>query len=269
MTESSPRYVHGHHESVLRSHQWRTAENSAGYLLPHLHPGLRLLDVGCGPGTITIGLADRVAPAGVVGIDASEAPLAAARADAAAAGLGNVEFSVADGMALPFEDATFDVVHAHQVLQHVPDPVGMLREMERVCRPGGLIAARDADYDAMTWHPADPALTDWLALYRATARASGGEPDAGRRLLAWAHAAGLTDVTPSASAWCYAGDEDRAWWGGLWADRATKSTFAEQATGHGLADVAALVRIAAAWRRWSAEPDGWFAILNGEILCHV
>jgi hypothetical protein len=145
----------------------------------------------------------------------------------------------------------------------------MLREMRRVCRVGGMIAARDSDYAAMTWHPVDPALTEWLALYEATARASGGEPDAGRRLLAWAHSAGLTDVTATASAWCFASEEDRAWWGGLWAERATKSNFAEQALAHGLADAAALERIADAWRRWSTEPDGWFAILHGEILCRA
>jgi 2-polyprenyl-3-methyl-5-hydroxy-6-metoxy-1,4-benzoquinol methylase len=269
MSDPAPRYLHGHHESVLRSHRWRTAENSAAYLLPHLHPGLRLLDVGCGPGTITIDLAGRVAPGQVMGIDAVGSPLETARVDAAAANADNVTFQVADAMALPFEDASFDVVHAHQVLQHVPDPVGMLREMRRVCRAGGMIAARDADYAAMTWHPADPALTDWLALYEATARASGGEPDAGRRLLAWTHAAGLTDVTATASAWCFATEEDRAWWGGSWADRAMKSDFAEQALTHGLADRAKLERISDAWRRWASEPDGWLAILHGEIICRA
>ena len=134
MSESAPRYVHCHHESVLRSHRWRTAENSAAYLLPHLRHGFRLLDVGCGPGTISIDLAGRVAPGRVVGIDAAEGPLEAARRAAAAAEVANVTFQVADAMALPFADASFDVVHAHQVLQHVPDPVGMLREMRRVCR---------------------------------------------------------------------------------------------------------------------------------------
>ena len=116
-------------------------------------------------------------------------------------------------MALPFDDGTFDVVHAHQVLQHVPDPVGMLREMHRVARPGGLVAARDSDYAAFTWYPGLPELGEWLELYQRVARASGGEPNAGRMLLAWAHDAGYEDVTADASAWCYATDEDRAWWG--------------------------------------------------------
>jgi SAM-dependent methyltransferase len=230
---------------------------------------MRLLDVGCGPGTITVDLAGRVAPGEVIGVDAVEAPLVEARAAAAAAGVADVSFRVADAMALPFDDATFDVVHAHQVLQHVPDPVGMLREMRRVTRPGGLIAVRDSDYAAFTWHPAIPELDEWLELYHRVARASGGEPDAGRRLLAWAHAAGLTNVTASASAWCYATDEDRTWWGDLWADRALRSTYATQSLALGLADQATLERISAAWRRWSSEPDGWLAILHGEILARV
>lgn len=266
MSSPAPRYVHGHHDSVLRSHRWRTAENSAAYLLPHLEPGMRVLDVGCGPGTITLDLARAVAPGSVVGIDSSEAPLVEARGEADAREVSNVTFQVADAMALPFPDGTFDVVHAHQVLQHVPDPVGMLREMIRVCQPGGLVAARDADYAAMTWYPEDEGLTAWLELYRRTARASGGEPDAGRRLVAWAHAAGLTAVTASASVWCFATDEDRAWWGGSWTERAIQSSFATQALEHGLADRRQLERIAAAWRRWSGAADGWFAILHGEIL---
>jgi SAM-dependent methyltransferase len=264
-----PGYVHGHHDSVLRSHRWRTAENSAGYLLPHLRPGMRLLDVGCGPGTITVDLARRVAPGEVVGIDAVEEPLVEARAAAAEAGVGSVSFRVADGMALPWDDGTFDVVHAHQVLQHVPDPVGMLREMHRVTRPGGFVAARDSDYAAFTWHPAIPALDEWSDLYHRVARASGGEPDAGRWLLAWAHAAGLTDVAASASVWCFATHEDRAWWGDLWADRALRSSYATRSLALGLADQDTLERISAGWRAWSVEPDGWLAILHGEILARV
>jgi SAM-dependent methyltransferase len=230
---------------------------------------MRLLDVGCGPGTITIDLARLVAPGEVVGVDAAEAPLVEAREAAAAAGLPDVTFRVADGMALPFDDGAFDVVHAHQVLQHVPDPVGMLREMRRVCAPGGIVAARDSDYASFAWYPAVSALDEWLELYQRVARASGGDPDAGRSLLAWAHAAGFTDVTAGASAWCFATDEDRAWWGDLWADRALRSTYASQSLALGLADPPALERISAGWRAWSAEPDGWFAILHGEILARA
>jgi ubiquinone/menaquinone biosynthesis C-methylase UbiE len=130
-------YTHGHHESVLRSHTWRTIENSAAYLLPHLRPGLDVLDAGCGPGTITAGLALRVAPGTVLGVDSSGDVLEAARA--ATKHLGNVRFEPGDVYRLECEDDRFDVVHAHQLLQHLADPVAALREMRRVCKPGGRI----------------------------------------------------------------------------------------------------------------------------------
>ncbi|HKP07598.1 MAG TPA: methyltransferase domain-containing protein, partial [Microbacterium sp.] len=159
-------YTHGHHESVLRSHRWRTAENSAAYVLPHLGPGVSILDVGSGPGTITADLAARVAPARVVGTDASADVVAQAAADHAAP---NLAFEVGDAYALPYDDGAFDVVHAHQVLQHVDRPVDMLRELGRVAGPG-LVAARDVDYEGVIWYPLIPALDEWLALYLATHR---------------------------------------------------------------------------------------------------
>ncbi|WP_412542013.1 methyltransferase domain-containing protein [Longispora sp. K20-0274] len=252
-------YTHGHHDSVLRSHRWRTAANSAGYLLSHLAPGQSLLDVGCGPGTITVDLAGLVAPGRVVGLDASAEVLAEARSNAP-----GVDFVVGDVMALEYDDASFDVVHAHQVLQHVADPVGALRELRRVSR--GVVAARDADYAAMTWYPHVPALDDWQALYQRVARSNGGEPDAGRRLLAWTRAAGFAEVTPGASVWCYATPEDRAWWGDLWADRMVDSALARQAVARGFASEADLRAIAAGWREWAGSPDGWFLVPHGEVL---
>ena len=124
-------YTHGHAPSVLRSHTSRTVANSAAYVIPHLRPGARVLDVGCGPGTITADLAARVAPGEVVGIEPTSGPLEDARAHAAAAGVPNVTFALGDVYALDYPDGAFDIVHAHQVLQHLGDPVAALREMLR------------------------------------------------------------------------------------------------------------------------------------------
>jgi 2-polyprenyl-3-methyl-5-hydroxy-6-metoxy-1,4-benzoquinol methylase len=261
-------YTHGHADAVLQSHRWRTVENSAGYLVPHLRPGLDVLDVGCGPGTITVDLAARVAPGRVVGLDVSPDPLDEARALAGRSGVA-VEFAVGDVYALEAADGSFDVVHAHQVLQHLTDPVAALREMVRVCRPGGLVAVRDVDYAATTWFPANPGLDRWLDLYEQVARRNRAEPDAGRRLVSWAHAAGLRDVTATTSAWCYATPAEREWWGRSWAGRATASAFAEQAVGYGLASAADLEGIAAAWLDWAAADDGWLGMLHGELLIRV
>jgi SAM-dependent methyltransferase len=258
-------YTHGHHESVLRSHRWRTAENSAAYLLPHLSSGDRVLDVGCGPGTITADLATRTGH--VTALEITDAALGLARAEIGRRGLTNVAFAVGDVHTLDFPDDAFDVVHAHQVLQHVGDPVAALREMRRVARR--VVAVRDSDYAAFTWFPALPELDEWLALYRRVARGNGGEPDAGRRLLSWAHAAGFADVTATSSTWCFATPEDRAWWGGMWADRVLESDMAATAVDSGLANRDHLERISRGWQRWAADPDGWLSVLHGEVLCRL
>ena len=262
-------YTHGHHESVLRSHRWRTAENSAAYLLERLRPGMSLLDVGCGPGTITADLADRVAPGRVTAVEVTEDALALARGDADRRGTTNVDFIIADVHDLRLPDDRYDVVHAHQVLQHVADPVRALREMRRVAVPGGLVAARDSDYGGFTWYPRLAELDEWMALYQRVARANGGEPDAGRRLLAWAREAGFTEIAPSAATWCFATPADRSWWGGMWADRILHSALADQVRSTGLATDDDLQRISEGWRRWADAPDGWLVILHGEILCRA
>jgi len=258
-------YTHGHHASVLASHTWRTAENSAAYLLPHLSPGAALLDVGCGPGTITADLAERVAPGPVVGVDAAPGVLAEA-AGRSATGGGRFAVCAADAYDLPFADGAFDVVHAHQVLQHLARPVTALVEMGRVLRRGGLLAVRDSDYAAFTWAPADAWLDRWLDLYHRVTAANGAEADAGRHLLAWVRAAGFTHPVATSSTWTFADPERRAWWGGLWAERVRHSAFAAQARELGLATEADLEAMAEAFLRWAADDDGFFCVLHAEVL---
>lgn len=260
-------YTHGHHETVLRSHSSRTIANSAEYLRPHLTAGTRLLDVGAGPGSITVDFAGVVGHVTATEID--ENALALSRDLAASRGLTNLDFSVEDVHSLSFADDSFDVVHAHQVLQHVGDPVQALREMRRVTAPGGVVAVRDADYAGFLWFPVIPELDRWLDLYRRAARANGGEPDAGRRLLAWARAAGFDDITATSSNWTYATPEDRAWWGGMWADRILESALARQLVDSDMATSADLQAISDAWKRWADDGDGWYLVPHGEIIARA
>jgi SAM-dependent methyltransferase len=260
-------YTHGHAESVLTSHRARTATNSAAYLLPRLRPTDRLLDVGSGPGTITADLARLVRE--VVAVEATEEAAALTRAELDRQGISNAEVRVGDVQALDLPDDDVDVAHAHQVLQHVADPVAALGEMARVTRPGGVVAVRDSDYAAFAWYPRLPGLDVWLELYQAAARANGGEPDAGRHLLAWAHAAGLTEVVPTSSAWCFATPETRQWWGGMWAERITGTALAEQLLREGRATPGELEEVAQAWRDWAADPDGWISVPHGELVARV
>jgi SAM-dependent methyltransferase len=199
-------------------------------------------------------------------MDAAADAITAAQAASEEAGITNVELAVGDVYALDHADDSFDVVHAHQGLQHRADPVAALREMRRVCRPSGVVAARDGVYRAMSWYPSSPGLEQWLAVYCAVAEANGGEPDAGSHLRSWAREAGFGQVEASASAWCYASDDERAWWGGLWADRVETTALGTRALELGLATPDEVTEMADAWRAWAATPDAWFAVLHGEIL---
>ena len=255
-------YTHGHDESVLRSHRWRTAANSAAYLLPHLRPGMSLLDVGCGPGTITAELAELVAPGRVTALERTESALRLASHLE-----GVADLVVGDAHALGFPDGSFDVVHAHQVLQHLADPVQALREMRRVTAPGGIVAARDSDYSGFMWYPRLPELDSWMTLYQTAARANGGDPDAGRRLMSLARQAGFPRIVSTASVWCFSTREDRQWWGGMWAERILRSDMARRLLTGGITTPYELQRISDAWRRWADDEDGWMAVPHGEILC--
>lgn len=257
-------YTHGYAEAVLTSHSMRTIDNSFAYGRHLLRPGLRVLDLGCGPGTISTDIAAQVAPGQVIGVDVDAGVLERARANAG--GIDNLWFLQANAYQLGFPDDTFDLAHAHQVLQHLADPVAALRELARVTRPGGTIAVRDADYAALSWYPEPPGLERWRQLYRAVARANGGEPDAGRHLLAWAHAAGLRTVEISSSTWTFSAGAGADWWGTTWAQRSTGSGFADQAIGLGLATAAEITTLGEAWREWTADPDAVFVVPHTELL---
>ncbi len=257
-------YTHGHFGTVVDDHASRTAASSASFLLPHLGPGDVLLDIGCGPGSITLDLAERVARA--VGVDGAPEAIDRARRDAAAKGGSRAVFQRADVYALPFRDESFDIVYAHQLLQHLSAPVVALREASRVLKRGGVLAVRDSDYGTMVHDPHEPRIDRWLDLYHALARRNGGEPDAGRMLSGWVREAGFVDITPSTSTWTYATPASVEAWRKLWTNRLLDARMGRDAVEIGLATEQDLQEMAAGWDAWARATQPFFAFLHGEVL---
>lgn len=247
-------------ESWLRAthspaHARRTAERHAAFLLPHLRPGMRLLDAGCGPGSITVGLAGAIAPAEAVGIDANAAAIEGARALATERGVGNVRFEVADVHALPYDHASFDAAFVHALLQHLPDPLAALTEIRRVLKPGAVIGLADADHDGAILAPPDP-LLDRAAAIATRMKQS---PLVGKHLRTLLHEAGFARTSAGASVG-FEGTDDATRLNGEWQARYFEApAFGTYIVQRGWATEPEVSAMAAAWRAWGNHPGAFAA----------
>lgn len=167
---------------------------------------------------------------------------------------------------MQFANNSFDVVHAHLVLQHVNDPVSLLTEMSRVVQPTGVIAVRDSEYSAFEWSPKSSELERWLTTYISIARFCQGEPDAGRHLENWAKEASLEIVRKSSSKWVFETPEEVKWWGETWADRVLNSNFADHARTLGLLTERELRNMHDGWISWSQSDPASFVIPHDELI---
>ncbi len=271
MAQKENLYIAGHSKSVLDFHSARTAANSAAYLLASIRPDMHILDIGCGPGTITADLAALVPQGSVIGIDLGPEVIEEARSMAAKRSLKNISFEVGNAHELGFPDHKFDVVHAHQVLQHLGEPTHALREWRRVIKPGGILACREGDNSSLAYYPANQDLAEFQNVSQKAARARSCEPNGGRHLVAWARAAGIdrSNITATASVWCFSTPEELAYWSNQWVGRLIQSAVRDNLINGGFATDKDIDRYIKAWREWAANEDGWTAVMHGEILCHL
>jgi SAM-dependent methyltransferase len=227
---------------------------------------MRLLDAGCGPGSITLGLAETVAPGEVVGIDISERSIAVARAAAENTETRNARFEAASVYALPFDSGHFDVVFAHAVFQHLSEPAVALAELRRVLRPGGLLALAVADYGGSLIAPELPGVMASLALVERLRSDSGGNPRIGRQLGLLVSAAGFDSVHCSATASYEGSPEACARTGEFWARYMEAPEFITRVERNHWASREELLAMASAWRTWATTPGAFWARFWCQVL---
>lgn len=245
----------------------RTAAKEGAFFLPYLRPGMRVLDVGCGPGSITLGFAEAVGTGEVVGIDFQPSQVANAQALSAARGVLNARFEVADVNRLPFADGSFDAVFAHSVLGHLREPVKALAEIRRVLRPGGIVGVRDLDWGGRIHAPATPQLEQYYALTARIRQRNGGDPFMGRHHRRLLLEAGFGRTEASASAWtCGTPEETR-----LCATYLTAQLqgFSSTALAEGWMDPPAVEAVAAEFDAWGGRPDALYVETYCEAIGHV
>jgi len=262
----SETYQLGHHPSVVARHARRTAETAAAFFLPFLKPGMRLLDVGCGPGSITSGFAQRVAPGETIGIDPSADVIATAKALARTTRARNLTFEVGSIYEPRFAAETFDAVFSHQMLQHLRHPLEALRQMRALLAPGGLLGVRVVDWGSTIFYPESEATRRFLALHFDWASRNGTEPNAGRHLRRWCQEAGFGETRVTASTESDADAHATRERGEMFAERVLRSSLADKALECGIATRSDLEGIAAAWRARGRDPDAFFCFSHIEMV---
>ena len=245
----------------------RTAAKEGAFFLPYLRQGMRLLDVGCGPGSITLGLAETVSPGYAVGIDFQPTQIAQAQALSAARGVKNTRFEVADAYQLPFPDGCFDAVFANAVLWHLRQPVRALVEMRRVLRPGGIVGVRDCDWGGRIYAPATPQLEQWFALTIRIRQRNGGDPFLGRNHRRLLLEAGFMQPKSSVSVWS-AGTPDEIRHCATFL-KAQLQGFACTALAEAWMEQPAVDAVAAEIDAWAGSPDAFYVDTYCEALAWV
>ena len=259
-------YTMGYSDEFLQLLDRRNVETNAAHLLAHLEPGMRVLDLGCGPGTISLGLAKAVDPGEVHGIDMEESQIEIARAAATAGGHRNASFRTGDATRLPYEDGSFDAAHCHAVLMHVPDTNAVLAEVKRVLKPGGLISAREMIGSSSFSEPAFEALADAWVTFSKLLEANGSHPEMGKELPRRFLEAGFSVIHGSASFEYFGTPEDVAFYHGFSVSWFFAPNVVQAAIKHGLATQEKFDN----WRRlldqWKDSPGAVSAIAWGEAV---
>ena len=245
----------------------RSAEKEAAFFLSHIRPGMRVLDIGCGPGSITIGLATHTAPGVVAAIDRQITQVKAAQALAIEHRIANVRVLSADIYHLPFASQTFDAVFALAVLMHLADPVRALSEMRRVLSAGGLAGVRDPDFGSTLMAPINPVLEKALDLRNRVRQFNGSDPFVGRRHRALMLEAGFDNVEATASLEA-AGSSEKIEQHGAWLRVQIGGLFRTALDQKWISPAESddiLVEI----DRWSQRPDAFYAVTWCEAIARA
>ena len=263
---ATPDYTMGFSEDYLKALRRFTAEANAAHLLPHIRPGHRVLDFGCGPGNISVGLAKAAEPGEMHGVDMEESQINLARETARWYGQNNAIFHVGDVTNMAFEDGFFDVAHCHNVLTHVPDTAAALAEVKRVLKPGGVIACREMISASSFTEPDFGVIRKAWDMFEDLVEADDGHPQMGKQLKGHILNAGFTNIRVTAHFDTYSTPEEVAFIYGVALQWFLSPEITEAAIKYGASTRELCDAIADAYARWSEHPAAVVGVAAGAVV---
>lgn len=269
-TPSTPDYTMGYGKDYLEFlASQRVAEQAMeriAMLRPRLSPGLRLLDVGCGPGRVTAVLAEAVAPGETWGIDMEPSQVELARAVASEHGVANVRFEVADASQLPFGDGSFDVVTCFDLLAYVPDTSRVLAEARRVLKPGGTLFCREMVIDSSFAYPKHEIMDRGWQIFADLLESDDGHPQMGKELGVRLRDCGFSDFSRSMTFDTFAEEIDIERFYRLVTNWFLGPEIRQAARTYGVEGEHEAQRLAEQMQHWRSTPGALAAIAFGEAL---
>jgi ubiquinone/menaquinone biosynthesis C-methylase UbiE len=249
-------YTPGHSENATDFMSKRSIETHGQFFIPYLVAGVSVLDCGCGPGSITFGIAERVYPGTVAGIDAEAFQIDRASTSAAQRALTNIKFQTADCYLLPLQTESFDRAFSHALFEHLSDPIRALKEIHRVLKPGGIVGLCSPDWGGFLLSPSSGELRSAVSAYTILQTRNGGDVEAGRKLGVYLTEVGFAAVHMGARYECYSSLRYIGEYLALQLEREGDAQSAE------------------VFRKWSQSEAGLFAVglcdwAQGEVMSHV
>lgn len=243
----------------------RTAERHLGFLLPYLKSGMKVLDCGCGPGSLTLSLAEIVSPGEVTGTDLEESQLDIARNEARLRGISNADFKIASIYDLPFESDSFDAAVISAVIGNLQEPLRGFNEVHRILKTGGVIAVKEFDHGGDLFYPTDTNFLDSLELYHRLRRHNGHDPESGRKVFAYLEQVGFRNCMAGATYKTFCGQDVLTGVGKLFAELINEA-FAAPSIEMGWVTPDQLGRMKAAWEEFPTKPGAFYAQTWCEVL---
>ncbi len=270
-TKPSPStYTQGHSDEVTAAHKQRTVSTSAQFLLPHLKPHFFLLDIGCGPGTITHGFLEHLPSGSVTGVDISDSLIQQNTSTFPPSQYSNLKFEVGNVLdGLKYQDESFDVVYTHQTILHLPDPVKAMKEARRVLKPGGMLAMRESDH--ASWYPHYPGLDKYIDALQQMINSSGAPGFyRARELHAWAGQAGFdrAKMVVSGAASIYSSEEQRRWFAGIHVGRLRGEGVGGKLKELEILGQEEIEECVRDLEKWRDDVNGWQAMLESDVVAY-